>query len=183
MKPQVPQQTQGWAGFASTSKEPCSGHEEQQLHSGLARKGKGKRRVQLHLAFMDKPVQFCLRVFLLVDIFVQSNSDHGSTGIVEPQNHGIVKVVKDFSVHQAPTQHHHHVHHESTSSSDTSTPPTSRGGDSTASLGILFQCLTTLSVKKLFQISTLNLPRYNVRPFLCYMEKRLTPTLLQSPPR
>jgi len=31
-------------------------------------------------------------------------------------------------------------------------------GDSTTSLGSLFQCLTTLSVKKLFLISNLNLP-------------------------
>jgi len=35
---------------------------------------------------------------------------------------------------------------------------TSRDGDSTTSLGSLFQCLTTLSVKKFFLISNLNLP-------------------------
>jgi len=34
---------------------------------------------------------------------------------------------------------------------------TSRDGDSTTSLGILFQFLTTLSVKKFFLISSLNL--------------------------
>ena len=42
---------------------------------------------------------------------------------------------------------------------------TSRDGDSTTSLGILFQCLTTLSVKKFFLISNLNLPWLNLRPF------------------
>jgi len=35
---------------------------------------------------------------------------------------------------------------------------TSRDSDSTTSLGSLFQCLTTLSIKKFFQISNLNLP-------------------------
>ena len=35
---------------------------------------------------------------------------------------------------------------------------TSRDGDSTTSLGSLFQCFTTLSVKKFFLISNLNLP-------------------------
>ncbi|KAK4824165.1 hypothetical protein QYF61_011292, partial [Mycteria americana] len=41
----------------------------------------------------------------------------------------------------------------------------SRDGDVTASLGSLFQCLTTLSVKKFFLISNLNLPWHNLRPF------------------
>uniref|UniRef100_A0A8V0XGV5 EH domain-containing protein n=1 Tax=Gallus gallus TaxID=9031 RepID=A0A8V0XGV5_CHICK len=42
---------------------------------------------------------------------------------------------------------------------------TSRDGDSTTSLGSLFQCLTTLSVKKFFLIFKLNLPWCNLRPF------------------
>ncbi|KAK4823949.1 hypothetical protein QYF61_008335 [Mycteria americana] len=42
---------------------------------------------------------------------------------------------------------------------------TSRDGDSTTSLGSLFQCLITLSVKKNFLISSLNLPWRNLRPF------------------
>jgi len=42
---------------------------------------------------------------------------------------------------------------------------TSRDGDSTTSLGSLFQCFTTLSVKKFFLISNLNLPWHNLRPF------------------
>jgi len=42
---------------------------------------------------------------------------------------------------------------------------TSRDGGLTTSLGSLFQCLTTLSVKKFFQISNLNLPWRNLRPF------------------
>ncbi|KAK4824318.1 LOW QUALITY PROTEIN: hypothetical protein QYF61_013593 [Mycteria americana] len=40
-----------------------------------------------------------------------------------------------------------------------------RGGDSTTSLGSLFQCLTTLSVKKFFLIPNLSLPWCNLRPF------------------
>ena len=41
---------------------------------------------------------------------------------------------------------------------------TSRDGDSTTSLGSLFQCLTTLSVKKFFWRSNLNLPWCNSTP-------------------
>jgi len=49
----------------------------------------------------------------------------------------------------------------------------SRGCDSTTSLGSLSQCLTTLSVKKFFLISNLNLPWCNLRPLplSCYLEK------------
>jgi len=58
---------------------------------------------------------------------------------------------------------------------------TSRDGDSTTSLGSLFQCLTTLSVKKCFLISRLNLPCHNLRPFPLVLspvssEKRPTPS-------
>jgi len=42
---------------------------------------------------------------------------------------------------------------------------TSRDGDSTTSLGGPIQCLTTLYVQKLLQISNLNLPWCNWRPF------------------
>ncbi|KAK4824615.1 LOW QUALITY PROTEIN: hypothetical protein QYF61_016921 [Mycteria americana] len=60
------------------------------------------------------------------------------------------------------------------------------GGDLTTSLGSLFQCLTTLSVKKLFLISNLSLPWHNLRTFplvlwLDIWEKRPTPTSLQPP--
>jgi len=41
---------------------------------------------------------------------------------------------------------------------------TSRDGDPTTSWGSLFQCLATLSAKKLFLISNLNLPWCNLRP-------------------
>ncbi|KAK4833022.1 LOW QUALITY PROTEIN: hypothetical protein QYF61_027404 [Mycteria americana] len=63
---------------------------------------------------------------------------------------------------------------------------TSRDGDSTTSLGSLFQCLITLSVNKFFPVSNLNLPWHNLRPFslvllLVALEKRLTPTSLQPP--
>jgi len=58
---------------------------------------------------------------------------------------------------------------------------TSRDGDSTISLGSLFQCFITLSVKKFFLISSLNLLWCNLRPFplvllLVTGEKRLTAT-------
>lgn len=43
---------------------------------------------------------------------------------------------------------------------------TSRHGDSTTSLGRLFQCLTTLSVRKFFQKSNLNFPWCNWCHFL-----------------
>ncbi|KAK4812358.1 LOW QUALITY PROTEIN: hypothetical protein QYF61_018808 [Mycteria americana] len=57
-----------------------------------------------------------------------------------------------------------------------------RGGDSTTSLGSLFQCLTTLLMKKFFLTSNLNLPWCNLRPFplvlwLVTWEKRPTPPL------
>ena len=39
----------------------------------------------------------------------------------------------------------------------------SKDGDSTTSLGSLFQCLTILSVKKFFLISNLNLPWCSLR--------------------
>ena len=42
---------------------------------------------------------------------------------------------------------------------------TFRDGDSTTSLGSLFQCLTTFSVNKFFLMSNLNLPWHNLRPF------------------
>ena len=63
---------------------------------------------------------------------------------------------------------------------------TSRDGDSTTSLGSLFQCLATLSVNKFLLISYLNLPWRNLRPLplvlsLVTWEKRPTPPLLQPP--
>jgi len=58
---------------------------------------------------------------------------------------------------------------------------TSRDGESITSLGSLFQCFTTLSVKKFFLISNLNLPWHNLRPLLLVLllatwEKRPTPS-------
>ena len=41
---------------------------------------------------------------------------------------------------------------------------TSRQGASTASLGNLFQCLTTLPVKNFFLTSNLNLPSFSLKP-------------------
>jgi len=44
---------------------------------------------------------------------------------------------------------------------------TSRDGDSTTSLGSLFQCLTTLSVKKFFLISHLDFPPEQLEAIAC----------------
>ena len=61
---------------------------------------------------------------------------------------------------------------------------TSRDIDSTTSLSSRCQCLTTLSEKKFFLISNLNLPCSNLRVFpllsLVEQEKRLIPTSPQS---
>jgi len=59
-------------------------------------------------------------------------------------------------------------------------------GDSTTSLGSLFQCLITLSVKHFFLTSKLNLPWHNLRLFplirsLVTWKKTPTPTSLQFP--
>ena len=63
---------------------------------------------------------------------------------------------------------------------------TSRDGDSTTSLGSLFQCLTTVSVKKFFLISNLNFPWHNLRPLplilsLVTWDHRPPPASLQLP--
>jgi len=42
---------------------------------------------------------------------------------------------------------------------------TAREGAATASLGSLFQCFTTLTVKNFFLISNLNLPSFSLQPF------------------
>ncbi|KAK4823265.1 hypothetical protein QYF61_000232, partial [Mycteria americana] len=56
---------------------------------------------------------------------------------------------------------------------------TSKDGNSTTSLGSLFQCLRTLSVKKIFLISNLNLPWCNLRPFLLILS--LPVPMLENP--
>ncbi|KAK4826388.1 hypothetical protein QYF61_008059, partial [Mycteria americana] len=59
---------------------------------------------------------------------------------------------------------------------------TSRDGDSTTSLGSLFQCLITLSVKKNFLISSLNVPLVQLEaisfcPITCYLGEETDPHL------
>ena len=76
------------------------------------------------------------------------------------------------------------LNHISQSATSTHFLNTYRDGDSTASLGSLFQCLTTLSVKKFFLISSLNLPWCSLRSLplillLVTWEKRPTPASLQ----
>ena len=57
---------------------------------------------------------------------------------------------------------------------------TSRDADSTTSLDSLFQCLTTLSVKKSFQISSLNLPWCSLRPVTLSLKKPDVVVLMYS---
>jgi len=56
----------------------------------------------------------------------------------------------------------------------------SRDGDSTTALGSLVQCLTTLAVKTLFLISSLNLPWHNLRHRLSFY--RWLPGSRDQPP-
>ena len=56
---------------------------------------------------------------------------------------------------------------------------TSREGDCATSLGSPFQCLTTLSEKKCFLISNLNLPWYNLRP-MCSDQLSVRPSICSS---
>lgn len=62
----------------------------------------------------------------------------------------------------------------------------SMDGDSTMTLGSLFQCLITLPMKNLLLISVFNLPWYNLRTFclilsLVTWDKTSTPTSLPTP--
>ncbi|KAK4831110.1 LOW QUALITY PROTEIN: hypothetical protein QYF61_015413 [Mycteria americana] len=87
-----------------------------------------------------------------------------------------------FAFHRHLRSYEAHCQTMSRSATSTRLLNTSRDGDSTTSLGSLFQCLITLSVKKNFLISSLNLPWRNLRPFplvlsLVTWEKRLTPLL------
>ncbi|KAK4828859.1 hypothetical protein QYF61_000987 [Mycteria americana] len=85
------------------------------------------------------------------------------------QNHRITesyRLEKTFKIiesnHKPNTAKNHH-YTMSLSTSSKRPLNTSRDGDSTTSLGSLFQCLITLSVKKNFLISSLNLPWRNLR--------------------
>ncbi|KAK4826637.1 hypothetical protein QYF61_010565, partial [Mycteria americana] len=69
----------------------------------------------------------------------------------------------------------------SLSTSSTRPLNTSRDGDSTTALGSLVQCLITLSVKKNFLISSLNLPWRNLRPFPLVLMEILYGNLLTFP--
>jgi len=55
---------------------------------------------------------------------------------------------------------------------------TARQGAATASLGNLFQCLTTLTVKNFFLISNLKLPSFSLKPFTLALSLH---TLVKSP--
>ena len=92
------------------------------------------------------------------------------TYIIELQNH---KTGKDPQDHLVPLSSHYHCYHKllnwSCSNSSRCLLNTARDSDSTTSLGRPFQCLTTLSEKKFFLISNLNLLWYNLWPFPCVL--------------
>ena len=63
---------------------------------------------------------------------------------------------------------------------------TAREGASTASLGKLFQCFTTLTVKNFLLISNINLPSFSLQPFplvlsLHTLVKSPSPSFLSAP--
>ncbi|XP_040434752.1 AN1-type zinc finger protein 5-like isoform X1 [Falco naumanni] len=107
------------------------------------------------------------------------------------QNSGRISPMGTASGSNSPTSDSASVQRTDTSlnncdSTASSTPEKTRDGDSTASLGSLFQCLTRLLVKKFFLISSLNLPWQNLRllPLVLSLDtwmKRLIPTPLQPP--
>ena len=129
---------------------------------------------------------------ILVDQVVQSPIQPGLEYFQESQNHSIIEVLRlentikimksnhDLTIlpnSNSPQLNHIPEHHIQTVFKHI------RDGDSTTSLGSLFQCLTTLSVKKFFLISNLNLPWCNLRPFPLVLspvtsEKRPTPPVL-----
>lgn len=128
MKPQVPLRDE-WALLPPqkvecnepwNAKEPGNGHKELQLHSGIARKGKGKRRIQLHLADMDKPVQLCLSslsVSRYICVEQSRSKNHGDLRVTESWNCSGWKRLLSSSVIHLP------VHHQPMSSSVTSALP------------------------------------------------------------
>ena len=64
----------------------------------------------------------------------------------------------------------------------------SRDGASTASLGNLFHCFTTLTVQSLFLTSDMNLPSFHLKPLHLFLPlhalvKSPSPAFLQSPSR
>lgn len=57
---------------------------------------------------------------------------------------------------------------------------TSQSGDFTPSLGHLFQCLTTLAVRKFILMSSVNLPGCNLSPLFLVLPDRDTKFILLS---
>ena len=79
--------------------------------------------------------------------------------------HRIIKVGKDlYSSNHPPTPSAAH-HTMSLSAVSALSLTTSRDSNPTASLGSLFQCVTTLLEKKCFLTPSLAVPWYNLRPF------------------
>ena len=145
-----------------------------------------------HLACMILCQQLCNNCHSgnVLGFFRCVKSDASPFHSIWEMNHRIIEswVGKDLWNHQVQpsTQHHHSYKTISRSTTSTHFLNTSRDGDSTTFLGSLFQCLTTLSVKKFFLISNLNLPWCNLRPLplilsLVTWEKRPTLTSLQPP--
>lgn len=78
------------------------------------------------------------------------------------QNHRIIMARKGHQVQLSTAKS---ITTMSFSATSTHLSNISRDGDSITSLDSLLQCLTTLSMKKFFLISSLNLPWSNLRPF------------------
>lgn len=100
------------------------------------------------------------------------------TDMVKPprENHRIIKGGKDCQDHgvQPLTEHHHQLSPSTECHIQSFIEPFHKGDSttSTTSLGSLFQCLTTLSVKRFFPISNLNLPCCRLRLSFCLLPGR-----------
>lgn len=105
-------------------------------------------------------------------------------------NHKVFNVRKDFKDHQDQLLNQPHCVYPYTrvpSATSLCLLNTSRHDDSTASLGSLFQCMTTFSVKTftlILNVRTAPLEQFKAIsscPITCYWEKRPTPSCLQPP--
>ena len=99
----------------------------------------------------------CL-IFELGPCEVTVSVSRALTGLNESQNHRLEKTSKIIKSNHHPNTTMPTKPKVSRSASSASFLNTSRDGDSTTSLGSLFQCLATVSVKKFFLISNLNSP-------------------------
>jgi len=134
--------------------------------------------------------QFLLRVAFNIGRVAawQCRGEKIRTGIHEgaeagkPQNHRMVRVGKDLKDHLVPTPPamSRDIFHQPgvlRAPSSLALNP-AREGASTASLGNLGQCFSTLMVKNFFLIPNLNLPSFSLQSFLLVLSLH---TLVKSP--